>query len=68
MFENKQVIATLLCRTLKSTRGYCDIDKILVSDDEEYATVLFDNGGKKVVCIAMDSGEAMIRDILNALH
>ena len=52
--ENKQLICDALCITLKLTREYEDIKKIVVSEDEETATIYFEEG-KKIACIAMDS-------------
>lgn len=65
--EDKQVIADSLCNTLKYTRGYSDIENIEVSDNEEIAYIQFEQGTKKAY-IACDSGEAMIRDILEAIR
>lgn len=65
--ENKQEICNALCATLKLTREYSDIKDITVSKDEEKATVRFEEG-TKVAWIAMDSGSAMIRDIMKAIR
>lgn len=65
--ENKQMICDLLCRTLHYTRGAADVTDIQYDHNAETATVLFESGGKRVVNVAMDSGTAMIRDIMNNL-
>lgn len=65
--EDKQIIADSLCNTLKYTRGYSDIKNIEVSDNEEIVYIHFEQGTKKAY-IACDSGEAMIRDILETIR
>lgn len=65
--ENKQIICDMLCRTLHYTRNAADVTDIKYDADMETATVVFESGGKRVVNVAMDSGTAMIRDIMNNL-
>ena len=68
-YEDKQFICDLLCATLRATRDQHDL-KQLVYDrrgvDDEMVTVVYENGGTSVN-VSMDSGIAMIRDILKAL-
>lgn len=65
--ENKQKLCNDLCRLLRKTRNASDIVKIDFDDKTELVTVLFDSGGTRVINVAMDSGTAMIRDIMNHL-
>jgi len=66
MGENKQLICDKLLETLRITRYYSD----LVSLDykkvgcDEVVIATFHNGYQKRVNVSMDSGEAMIRDIV----
>lgn len=62
--ENKQLICNLLCETLKATRNQYDLRKLLYNDSEETVTVIWQSGGQKIINVAMDSGTAMIRDIM----
>lgn len=65
--ENKQMICDMLCRALHYTRGAGDVTDIQYNADRETATVQFAGGGNRVINVAMDSGTAMIRDIMNNL-
>lgn len=65
--ENKQMICDLLCRTLHYTRGAADVTDIQYNAENETATVCFESGGRRIINVAMDSGTAMIRDIMNNL-
>lgn len=67
MSENKQMICDSLRNTLRLTRNANDVWKILYDPETEKVTVVFESGGKRVVNVAMDSGTAMIRDIMNNL-
>lgn len=66
-YEDKQEICTLLCETLQHTnncRG--DLLRIIYHEEDETVEVVFLNG-TRVVNVAMDSGTAMIRDIMTHL-
>lgn len=70
MKENKQDICTLLCEALRATRDQEDLiaityDKNTIGD--ETATLTYLNGYKRSVNVTLDSGIAMIRDILKNL-
>lgn len=65
--EDKQMICNQLCSTLRYTRNAADVLEIIYDKDRETATVIFESGNKRVVNVAMDSGTAMIRDIINNL-
>lgn len=67
MSENKQEIVINLWILLKSTRAGEDIKALRLSEDEDFVTIVWENGYKKDVCVEADSGIALIRDVLNAL-
>lgn len=66
MDENKQVICDRLCFTLQATRNCWDLQAITYDPQREVVTVHFLEG-TRVINVAMDSGTAMIRDIMNNL-
>lgn len=69
MGENKQLICDLLCKTLQATR-YGDNIKRIVYKPERYietAEVCFSGKNVLKVNVTLDSGIAMIRDILKGL-
>lgn len=65
--EDKQLICDLLCWALKATRDQHDLDALIYhkDDGEEFVEICYPNGGTNVN-VTMDSGIAMIRDILRA--
>jgi hypothetical protein len=80
--ENKQRFCDLLCATLKEARQHEDLMVLVYRDlgpDHQEVTVCYDqgpdhqevtiyyDGGSLSVNVTMDSGIAMIRDILEAL-
>lgn len=65
--ENKQLICNLLCETLQATRNQADLKKLRYNDEKETVTITWENGGQKIVNVAMDSGTAMIRDIMKSI-
>lgn len=70
MTENKQRICDLLFDTLMETRDADDIAAIKYSmedNGQETVYVLFINGAKRIINVTMDSGVAMIRDIMKGL-
>ena len=70
MGENKQKICDLLCETLKATRDQEDlISLVYEKNDAGYETVtsIYNGGGSRSVNVTMDSGVAMIRDIMKNL-
>lgn len=64
MTENKQKICDLLLITLQVTSNAADVISLIHDEESETVTVTFLSGGKRVVNVAMDSGTAMIRDIM----
>lgn len=70
MKEDKQKICDLLCEALKATRHQDDlISLVYEKNDAGYETVtsIYNGGGSRSVNVTMDSGIAMIRDILKSL-
>ena len=62
--ENKQHICDLLLQTLRATRNLFDLEELNYDPKRETVTAVFPNGGEKVVNVAMDSGTAMIKDVI----
>lgn len=65
--ENKQKICDLLLVTLQATSNVADVVNITYNQDTELVLVTFASGGVRKINVAMDSGTAMIRDIMNNL-
>ena len=65
--EDKQNICNLLLITLQATRDAHDVVSIVYDNGSEIVTVTFESGGYRKVNVAMDSGTAMIRDIMKNL-
>lgn len=66
MNENKQAICDNLAEALKLTRNCYDLIGIEYDREGEQCVAHF-IGGDVTVNVAMDSGTAMIRDIMRAL-
>ena len=68
--EDKQKICDKLLETLQLTRQYEDLQSLIYlpgGQDGETVTALFASGGTWEINVSMDSGAAMVRDILKAL-
>ena len=68
--ENKDLICNELAKLLKLTRNQSDLKALkyeIFDNGEEIVTVEWESGGRKVVGVSMDSGTAMIRDIMRAI-
>ena len=66
--EDKQNICDLLGKTLQATRNHHDLVALkyeILDNDKELVTIQWENGFQKVN-VSMDSGTAMIRDIMHA--
>lgn len=66
MTEDKQKILDALLPALRLTRGASDLINLIyvkVSDDQEYALAVFQNGAERKINVTLDSGIAMIRDV-----
>lgn len=69
IMEDKQDILNLLCETLQHTRDGSDVFRIVYDGryrdmGEEYAIIYFEGGASRKVNIHLDSGCAMIRDVM----
>lgn len=64
--EDKQKICDLLAEALRATRNAWDVESLTYDKDKEIVEVRF-LGGNRRINVAMDSGTAMIRDIVNHL-
>lgn len=70
IMEDKQMICDKLVEALQLTRQYEDLQSLIYlrrGEDHETVTALFTQGNTKEINVSMDSGSAMIRDILRAL-
>ena len=67
MEENKQEILDRLCFAIQATRDQQDLKKLIYDEDHEKVIICWDEGGTSVN-VAMDSGIAMIRDVLKAFR
>lgn len=67
--ENYQEICDLLCRTLQQTREFDDLAGLEHIQDgrERYVVARFYGGYTKQIRVTMDSGIAMIKDIIRNL-
>ena len=68
--EDKQKICDLLCKTLQATRGHYDLVAlryIRISEDREEVEIEWEGGTQKVN-VSLDSGVAMIRDIMEVMR
>ena len=65
--ENKQEILDRLCFALQATRDQEDLKKLLYDEEHEEVTICWDEGGTSVN-VAMDSGIAMICDVMRAIR
>lgn len=65
--EDKQAVCDQLCKALQLTNGFSHIASIIYDEKSEKCRIHFAHGFRDVN-VAMDSGEAMIRDIIRALN
>ena len=68
--EDKQKICDKLLETLQLTRQYEDLQSLIYlrgGHDQESVMALVTSGGTQEINVSMDSGAAMVRDILKAL-
>lgn len=68
MYEDMQMICDKLLIALRYTSHMSDLIRLTYDDDKEIVTAMFDNGHEKRVNVQMDSGYAMIQDIIDALR
>lgn len=65
--ENKQLICDRFLECLYLTRQLYDLIDLDYIEEKELVVAHFEGGGKKEINVAMDSGIAMIRDIIRAI-
>lgn len=69
--ENKQLILDSLCSALQLTRDQADLEALEykeISLDEQRVIATYDGGGSREINVSLDSGIAMIRDVLRAME
>ena len=69
--ENKQLILDALCSALQLTRDQADLEALEYKDlgsDTQHDIATYDGGGSREINVSLDSGIAMIRDVLRALE
>jgi hypothetical protein len=64
--EDKQKILNYLKKALQATDNASDLIGLTYIPDKEYVIIYFKNG-MRVVNVHMDSGTAMIKDVVNHL-
>lgn len=65
--EDKQLICDLLLKALQATECFSDLDSLdYINEDANFQLVraVFANGAEKLANVTMDSGIAMIKDII----
>lgn len=70
MKEDKQKICDLLLPVLRETSNLCDLVSLeyyRLTDYEERVIATFANGHPKNVNVSLDSGTAMIKDIIDQI-
>lgn len=67
LYEDKQEICNRLADLLKSTSYWCDVDRIEYKPSPEEAVVYFKDQEPVSVNIAMDSGCAIIKDVIKGI-
>lgn len=66
--EDKQFICDILLNALRATDNYrnlVDITYIKSKESDESHVVIHYLSGTRIICTTMDSGFAMIKDIIN---
>ena len=70
-YENKETIINCLYQALKFTVAGVGLEAIRyeqLTNGDEIAVLMYDNGYRKSVNISCDSGLALMRDILRAIE
>lgn len=66
--EDKQVICNALAETLRLTRHFTDLEYLKYDDKSETVLVKFANGCTRTINVGLDSGYAMIHDIVEHIN
>lgn len=67
MKEDKQNILDLLLPALQATHNLHDLVSLEFDEDRELVYAKFASGNQKIANVAMDSGTAMIRDVIGQI-
>lgn len=65
--EDLQKVCDLLTETLKATRNLNELEKLEYQKNREIVIATFTNGNIKKVNVMLDSGTAMITDIIKQI-
>lgn len=65
--ENKQQILDALLQTLRLTRSLYDLEELTYESQSETVFAKYENGYGRRINVAMDSGTAMIKDVMSVL-
>ena len=65
--ENKQKILDNLLNALKETRNQSDLDELTYDPLTETVSARYNTGYSRRINVALDSGTAMIKDVLAVL-
>lgn len=65
--EDLQKVCDLLTETLKATRNLNELEKLEYQKNSEIVIATFTNGNIKKVNVMLDSGTAMITDIVKQI-
>lgn len=68
MEEDKQLILNKLLDALLETRDQFDLEELVYDAANETVIARYMNGGERRINVAMDSGVAMIRDVMEGLR
>lgn len=66
--EDKQAICNALAVALRRTRQFEDLLSLTYDDKSETVLVRFENGGTRLIGVGLDSGYAMIYDIVRYIN
>ena len=67
MHEDKHIICNLLLFTLQETRGLGNLISLDYDENKELVVAKFSNRVDEVINVSMDSGIAMVNDIIKVL-
>lgn len=62
--EDKQAICDALTKALRLTRQFENLACLEYDDELETVLIRFENGGTRLIGVYLDSGYAMIHDII----
>ena len=68
MEEDKQLILNKLLDALLETRDQFDLEELVYDAVNETVTARYMSGGERRINVNMDSGVAMIRDVMEGLR